>query len=536
MASLPWLCPRPLTSAKALLSDYAANNSGNFAIMFAVLAVPLISAVGIAVDLSRAYRVTSITQNALDSAVLAAGRAGQTNTTNTLSAATSAATSFYNAAKPVDVLSSTISLAADSTNTNFTLTATSWVSTPFLGILSRMFTSAAPSGAPAGCNSNYSCLKISRSATASIGAGGNGGSNVELSLMLDVTGSMGDPIGSADGSIKIDALKTAAKELIDIILPTGKANPHARIALVPFSTYVNLGDYVAGATGQTLEKKTDSNYNCNPHQVCIPAVKTCTEYYTSGKNKGTCKTWQNPSCNTVYDTCTKTTTTYLKRCLTERTGNDAVKDTAPSTGFAYSYVSSLSSAQNCGPGAAAKLLPLTTDGQALKDVIDDFYQAMRPRRRSVAMQMEEKGLMPLAMAIQHRQLGEQTLQDVANQYVAADKGMALDLELRSAKPPASSRVASSRNAPPTGMSLDPVLGRVVGASSWLWAAVGWAVAAAVGAGSSCAAAVGCAPGALFTPNVKLPLLLPLSSGVTAYHVTVYTPSPVPLVSVPLRVL
>lgn len=59
-----------------------------------------------------------------------------------------------------------------------------------------------------------------------------------------------------------------------------------------------------------------------------------------------------------------------------------------------------------------------------QDVIDDFYQAMRPRRRSVAMQMEEKGLMPLAIAIQHRQLGEQSLQDVANQYVAADKGMA----------------------------------------------------------------------------------------------------------------
>ena len=166
MASLPWLCPQPLARAKALLANYASNNSGNFAMMFAVLAVPLISAVGIAVDLSRAYRVTSITQNALDSAVLAAGRAGQTNTTNTLSAATTAATSFYNAAKPVDVLSSTITLAADSTNTNFTLTATSWVSTPFLGVLSRMFTSAAPSGAPAGCNSNYSCMKISRSATA----------------------------------------------------------------------------------------------------------------------------------------------------------------------------------------------------------------------------------------------------------------------------------------------------------------------------------------------------------------------------------
>jgi len=58
-----------------------------------------------------------------------------------------------------------------------------------------------------------------------------------------------------------------------------------------------------------------------------------------------------------------------------------------------------------------------------QDLVDDFYQAMRPRRRGVAMQMEEKGLGPLALAIQHRQLGEQSLQDVANQYVSAENGL-----------------------------------------------------------------------------------------------------------------
>lgn len=59
-----------------------------------------------------------------------------------------------------------------------------------------------------------------------------------------------------------------------------------------------------------------------------------------------------------------------------------------------------------------------------QDLIDDLYQAMRPRRRGIAMQMEEKGLMPLAMALQHQQLGDQTLPEVAASYVAADKGLA----------------------------------------------------------------------------------------------------------------
>ncbi|MCR9248481.1 MAG: helix-hairpin-helix domain-containing protein [bacterium] len=58
-----------------------------------------------------------------------------------------------------------------------------------------------------------------------------------------------------------------------------------------------------------------------------------------------------------------------------------------------------------------------------QDLIDDLYQSMRPRRRGPAMQMEEKGLAPLALAIQHRQLGEKTLQDVATEYLAPEQDL-----------------------------------------------------------------------------------------------------------------
>lgn len=58
-----------------------------------------------------------------------------------------------------------------------------------------------------------------------------------------------------------------------------------------------------------------------------------------------------------------------------------------------------------------------------QDLIDDLYQSMRPRRRTTAMQMEEKGLLPLAMAIQHRQLGDQGLAEAAQQYVNEANGL-----------------------------------------------------------------------------------------------------------------
>lgn len=58
-----------------------------------------------------------------------------------------------------------------------------------------------------------------------------------------------------------------------------------------------------------------------------------------------------------------------------------------------------------------------------QDLLDDIYQSMRPRRRTAAMQMEEKGLGALALAIRHRQLGDLSLQDAAKEYVAEDKGL-----------------------------------------------------------------------------------------------------------------
>lgn len=304
---------------KRLLPRFIENRSGNIAMMFAFLAVPLLSAVGIAVDLSRAYRVGSITQNALDSAVLAAGRAGQTNVTNTLSAAQTAATNFYDASKPVDVLSSTISLAADSANTTFTLTATSWVSTPFLGILSRMFTQPAPPGAPGSCSSAYACMKVSRTATASIGTGGNGGSNVEVSLMLDVTGSM-------DGS-KLATLKDAASDLVDTIIWPDQSKYTSRMAIVPFAQNVDVGSYYNAVTGLNA------------------SGSTCTR-----TRRGVCVRWSTTS----YDTC-----------VVDRTTNPGT-DTAPGVG---SWIPSANS-NSCKPNVS--ILPLTSDKNALKGLIDDL--------------------------------------------------------------------------------------------------------------------------------------------------------------------
>ena len=57
----------------------------------------------------------------------------------------------------------------------------------------------------------------------------SGGTNVETSLMLDVTGSMCQPC------TKIDAVKSAAKDLIDIVVWADQSKYYSRVALAPFA-------------------------------------------------------------------------------------------------------------------------------------------------------------------------------------------------------------------------------------------------------------------------------------------------------------
>ena len=65
--------------------------------------------------------------------------------------------------------------------------------------------------------------------------------NIEVSLVLDITGSM-------DGQRIID-LKAAAKDLVDLIVQPVQTPYYSKVALVPYSNSVNPGAYVATARG-----------------------------------------------------------------------------------------------------------------------------------------------------------------------------------------------------------------------------------------------------------------------------------------------
>jgi hypothetical protein len=218
------------------------------------------------------------------------------------------------------------------------MTVTYWVRTPIVSILGIGTNDKLPGDTPEECKGNkFSCQRLTTTATAVISSGGNGGSNVEVSMMLDITGSMLESDGK--GSTKIATLKTAAKDAIDILIWPDQSQFTSRIALAPFSVSVNVGSYATAVTGQAA---------------------------TSGKNK-------------------------LMPCVIERLGPNAATDAAPSaangwigayagnnapSGFSYSGrlgSSNYSSSGNCSssnPQSSEAIVPLTSDTTVLKARID----------------------------------------------------------------------------------------------------------------------------------------------------------------------
>ncbi len=203
-----------LKKTRKNLQFFTQSDNGNVAIIFGLLIVPIISAVGMSIDYSASVNVKHKIQAALDASALAAGRALQTSGSSSVAEEvakkhfTATIDSDHNATLSID--------AIDLDKGKITLSGTSNVPTNFMAII------------------GVDNIPVHSTTTVQFGTGS--GEQIEISMMLDITLSM---YGS-----KIKNLKVAAKDLIQIIMQSrdvGSGN--TRIALVPFSESVNVKDY-----------------------------------------------------------------------------------------------------------------------------------------------------------------------------------------------------------------------------------------------------------------------------------------------------
>lgn len=306
---------------RTVVGLFAQDHQGNVAITFGLMFSIMLMALGGAIDIGRWLHARSRTLEAIDAAVLAGGRMLQIKGGDEL-AAIASATKFYqqNVRERTAVINDTITFRPADNGTAFSAQGNAYIKTPFLSI--------------AGINElpliNASGSEFAKSILA---VGGNAHSSIEISMMLDITGSM-------EGQ-KLADLKEAAKDLIDIVIWADQSEYTSRVALVPFSENVNLGAYANSVRGAVTNTGTTTTFN-----------STVFKKYQFSKQGGGTATYQ------------------IGTCVTERTGADAYTDSAPSTvasrvGRAYPSTSGA-----CNPSNT--IIPLSSDKEALKTAISGY--------------------------------------------------------------------------------------------------------------------------------------------------------------------
>lgn len=218
-------------NAHRLLKGFAANERGTILMLFGLMALGLFFSAGVAIDFTRLSHVKTRLSAAADAAALAGGRALLDGRMSNAEIETLAERVFL----------ANVNNSSGSVNETFAQPAIHVNRAQ--GIISIDVSANVP----------MTIMKIAgfNSVDIPINAATRFDQrDIELSMALDLTGSMGWPSPSGSGS-KMDDLKAATSDLIDILLPNGGTPNKVRIAFAPYSSGVNAGSYALAATGQT---------------------------------------------------------------------------------------------------------------------------------------------------------------------------------------------------------------------------------------------------------------------------------------------
>jgi Flp pilus assembly protein TadG len=291
--------PTTAEEFRALLRRFQRSQNGNITVLMTLSMIATTLLCGSAIDYGRLVMARTELAAAVDSAALQAG----TSTIADTARLDAMARAMVERNFSQDIHGEIVDFALTRTANEIDLTVTARFETSFMQL--------------AGIDT------IDLPVTAEVIRSGN---NLEVSLVLDTTGSM-------RGS-KLRSLKTAATEFVNTVVWTNQSQFYSKVALVPYSMGVNLGSRAAAARGNV--------------------------------SSGTCST---PGCQSYRFRNARgaNRTLSISNCVSERTGTHAFKDTAASSApVGRNYASPNN------PCLDAELMPLTSNKQDLIDAIDDL--------------------------------------------------------------------------------------------------------------------------------------------------------------------
>lgn len=221
------------------LRRWMSDTRGNYAIIFALTLVPILVAIGGAIDISQAYVVKQRLTRALDAAGLAV--AGQTGLTTAQIQAT--VQNYFNANYPSTKLGTPGSVTVTTSDNLVNLSVTATMNTSLMSIAGiKTLTIKAAS-------------QVTRM-----------GKKLEVALVLDTTGSM-------SSNSKLSTLKTAAKSLLTTLQAAAGTDGDIKVAIVPFAVDVNVGTAYKNETWMKWTWTTPKTQTCG----FVGWTYTCTD-------------------------------------------------------------------------------------------------------------------------------------------------------------------------------------------------------------------------------------------------------------------
>ncbi len=193
------------------ISRFTVERSGNVAVIFAIACIPVIAAMGVAVDYTRAAQTGSEMQDALDAASLSLSRRPDLSDMTAAQLRQFASDYFGANFSNSELTGLTLNASYTPTGPSVTVSAAASLPTNFMGIIGTKN------------------VPIGRSSTTVWGE-----ARLRVALALDNTGSMAS-------SSKMTALKSATHSLLDELRDAGTVDGDVYVSIIPFVKDVNVG-------------------------------------------------------------------------------------------------------------------------------------------------------------------------------------------------------------------------------------------------------------------------------------------------------
>lgn len=321
--------------SRRLAARFPRANDGNVAVMFAIAILPILGFVGAAIDYTRVNNARTAMQAALDSTALMLSKDA-----NGLSASeiNEKAQKYFAALykqhpEAQNVIISAAYTSSAKEGSKIVLNASASMETNFMKV------------------AGYPQIDFGTSSTTVWGT-----TRLRVALALDNTGSM-----SSAG--KMNALKTAAKDLIDQLKSAAKNDGEVYISIVPFAKDVNVGS-IADTSTKWLRWDLGQCNKSNGRRTTDLGFTT-----------------QSDCTNQGGDSWTKVSKSGWTGCVSDRYDTPTAYDTLSTAPYSTTQTATNASDRNTQFPAEnyddcpTSLLPLTYDWTALKNKVD----AMQPQ-------------------------------------------------------------------------------------------------------------------------------------------------------------